>query len=229
MRIRTLTLPEKTYYKMCSDREYALHHIYVGIQRTSDRDIIRESSGIKGIEKYLYSVLGEDEKEYLCGYVRPQFFERLRLSREEAFATAMENSNAESEAFWLNDPDSEIGRRIIRVSDQMDPDGLDFQALLPALPDMYVVTNKRRILGASAILNHQLMSRIAGELGTDRLAVLPSSIHECIVLDADVFQVDGLSEMVQCVNHLEVEPKERLADRAYIMQVLQGGEIRWVQ
>jgi hypothetical protein len=92
----------------------------------------------------------------------------------------------------------------------------------------YIVTNRKKYLGASALLNRNLMCRIAEKLGTDRLVVLPSSINEALVTDGKGCNMEMMSRVVKNVNFEAVAPKETLSDRAYIMQIREGGEIQWI-
>lgn len=202
------------------DRKYTRAHMYVALQPTSERDIIKSTCDMEGIEKYLYVMLKEDDRTSASGVVRDEFLKWQGLSKEEAFRIAQENSDAESIAFKLNDPDSEIGRSIFQLS-QREPGRLDFQKL----PDIYVITNKRKHLGAASVLNHKLMSWIAGELGTDHLTIIPSSIHECLVADGKDMPVDEMSKIIKSVNHDIVLPSQRLSDKAYTMLIPRTEEI----
>lgn len=80
---------------------------------------------------------------------------------------------------------------------------------------MYVVSNKEKVHGAAIILNQRMMNRIVEEMG-DGFYILPSSVHECILLPADV-GIDAmyLESMVQEVNAKELNLQERLSDHVY--------------
>ena len=53
---------------------------------------------------------------------------------------------------------------------------------------------------------------------TDKIVVLPSYIHEMLLIPyTEDMDIDTFSEMVEEVNNAEVEPIERLTDRAYII------------
>lgn len=55
---------------------------------------------------------------------------------------------------------------------------------------------------------------MSDKLGTD-LYVLPSSVHEVIVISTQAGEPDDLQEMVQEINNSEVAPEERLSDSVY--------------
>ena len=66
---------------------------------------------------------------------------------------------------------------------------------------MYVLTNKERSLGAGTFLYP---------------GVLPSSIHECILIpEEEGMYQEALTEIVTEINESQVDPKEVLSDQAY--------------
>lgn len=81
-------------------------------------------------------------------------------------------------------------------------------------PQMYVLTNEWKLKGASALLYPELIEDIAQEENSD-LIVIPSSIHEILIVEASGMDKDGISQMVQEVNSQQVDEQERLSDHAY--------------
>lgn len=80
---------------------------------------------------------------------------------------------------------------------------------------MYVLSNQQRMYGAVHIIFDQVLQKIAEELKGD-FWVLPSSIHECIVLPEDFRMTrEELERMVHEVNTYEVEEEDILSDRVY--------------
>lgn len=80
---------------------------------------------------------------------------------------------------------------------------------------MYVLSNKSRVNGASCILYKDILKDFAMVVDKD-LYVLPSSIHEVILLPADGTQESGqLKEMVREINQSQVEEEEVLSDSVY--------------
>lgn len=85
---------------------------------------------------------------------------------------------------------------------------------------MFVVSNRQRIKGAAAILNRDALRGIGERYHTDRLVVIPSSVHECLVIPyTEEIDLDEISVMVQAVNAEEVASEEQLGDRAYIINL----------
>ena len=91
-------------------------------------------------------------------------------------------------------------------------------AMLSLIPFMYVVTNRRRAYGASAILNRKAIKE---RLGEGNYIALPSSIHEWILLkDDDETDLEYCSQMVRQINGTDVvQNNEILGDRAYRIKI----------
>lgn len=80
---------------------------------------------------------------------------------------------------------------------------------------MYVISNSYRTNGACAILYDQLLHELAEQLQSN-LILLPSSIHEFILLAAeDSSDLQDFSQMVREVNETQLADDEVLADHAY--------------
>lgn len=96
-----------------------------------------------------------------------------------------------------------------------------FDPMLIAMSqNLIVVTNIYGKYGASTILHHDLMEKIRTDLNVDELYIIPSSIHECIVMPAvdgiDTVQEHELKEFVKAVNGNEVPEDEILIDGLYV-------------
>lgn len=80
---------------------------------------------------------------------------------------------------------------------------------------LYVLTNSRRTFGAVWIADPETLAGIAGKLGDD-FYVLPSSVHECMILPARLRDdAKSLQSMVEEINATQVSPDEVLADNVY--------------
>lgn len=80
---------------------------------------------------------------------------------------------------------------------------------------MHVLSNEYGYLGAACILYDHVLEDI-GNLFDEDYYVLPSSIHEVIILPASChFTQDELSEMVNEINKTQVSEEEILSDHAY--------------
>lgn len=82
------------------------------------------------------------------------------------------------------------------------------------IPTMYVVTNWQGEFGASAIAYPGMMDSLAEKIGGD-FVILPSSVHEMLVVQTKGADLTKLEELLQQVNQMEVAPCDRLSDTAY--------------
>lgn len=82
---------------------------------------------------------------------------------------------------------------------------------------IYVVTNQRGTFGATMILFPDIL-KVISEFYGDDLYILPSSIHEILVLPKYSDDVEKLKITVREVNELCVEQKELLSDQVYLYQ-----------
>lgn len=80
---------------------------------------------------------------------------------------------------------------------------------------MHVLTNKEKYFGAACMFYPKLLKQISDKFN-DNLYVLPSSIHECIIMPASGEDTrKSLSELVTEINATQVEEMEILSDNAY--------------
>lgn len=87
---------------------------------------------------------------------------------------------------------------------------------------MQILSNESRVHGAACILYPGLLGQLADREGKN-LYVIPSSIHEVIVLpDSGQEDASSLREMVVEVNATQVEPEEILSDNVYYYDRLLG-------
>lgn len=101
----------------------------------------------------------------------------------------------------------------LAASDEEGEDWPD-EGEFPEIP-MYVLTNMERCLGAAVILYPGVLKNMSHILG-DRFFILPSSIHECILIPQNgKYTQDELSAMVTEINEKHVEKKDILSDQVY--------------
>ena len=80
---------------------------------------------------------------------------------------------------------------------------------------MYILSNEQRHFGAACILYPPVLEDIAKILGDDYY-ILPSSIHEVIILSAKyASSQEDLDEMIREINNTQVASEEILSEHAY--------------
>ena len=82
---------------------------------------------------------------------------------------------------------------------------------------MYILTNSYKTNGASVLLYNDLLATVADQFQQDFI-LLPSSIHELILIPVDTFDTDELqyySQVVHEVNQTQLADDEVLSEHAY--------------
>ncbi len=80
---------------------------------------------------------------------------------------------------------------------------------------IYVLTNRKRIFGATCMLYSNKMKEIADRYDCD-LYILPSSIHEVILLPVRYScDEDYIRNMIAEINRTQVDLEDRLSDSLY--------------
>lgn len=81
---------------------------------------------------------------------------------------------------------------------------------------VYILTNKRKINGATSILYPGILSSLSKKLGGN-LLLIPSSIHEFLVMPLDAgVETCGLNDFIREVNATQLTDEEVLGERYYI-------------
>ena len=84
--------------------------------------------------------------------------------------------------------------------------------------DMYVLSNKTGLNGASAMLYNGLIEQFAEKVNSN-LYILPSSIHEVILMPYnEEYEIEELKKMVKEINSTQVPKGDVLSDSVYIYQ-----------
>lgn len=92
---------------------------------------------------------------------------------------------------------------INKVLDRMSPE-----------PNMWIISNTACINGASSILYENELHELAEKMESD-LYILPSSIHEVVVISAEMGNPEDLALMVAKINVSEVPLEDRLSNQVY--------------
>ncbi|MFI3238792.1 MAG: DUF5688 family protein [Lachnospiraceae bacterium] len=135
--------------------------------------------------------------------VRNNMLESLGISNDELFDYAKLNKREHMELDSLN--------RI--VLGQMNDLSEDERNNLPFEPP-YVLSNKEKIFGASLIVDPVVMNKVKEMIGSD-FYVLPSSIHEILLIPKGEADLEVLKTMVREVNENEVDEEDKLSDNVY--------------
>ena len=141
----------------------------------------------------VYIVPVDDTKSIV---LRPKDLKAFDIDEQEIKAAAVENTSKQEYVFE-------------NLAELLDYDGNT-----PWQPPLYVCTSKGFRDGASVILNGNFMKSIAEKLNDD-LYIIPSSIHEVLVLPKTGFEKDALALTIASVNQEHVAPDDVLSDQLF--------------
>lgn len=190
----------------------------IGAEENSEILKVRPHIRIEDLAVTFCIDLGENKDGLMSVPVQFELMETWNVTADQLYEIALENltkadigvftpmreilfAGMLSELKEICHGDEEEARRKL---DQMIPDN-----------NLWVLTNKRRVNGANMLLDRSVMEDVIKEVGTD-FFILPSSIHECIILPADSgMNSQQLEAMVCEVNETQVEKEERLSNSVY--------------
>ena len=158
---------------------------------------------------YCRIIIDKNENGVASMTVQKHMLKEWEISEEELWEAAF--SNLKTEEFEIKDV-NEVLRFIFPEGDLTGlPNKNKFESAL------YVLTNKYQNRGAIGMLRTDLLEKFA-EWGDSDLYILPSSIHEVLLLADNEIPVDELRRMVRSVNRGVVDEMDRLSDEVYYYQ-----------
>lgn len=147
------------------------------------------------------AMIGGNAEGELSFLVTDPVMREYGVSKEELFSNAAGNM------------DYSI-RPLFSVLAELEPDLAD-ETIAPPDDMLFVVTNKQNVYGAGAIADPAFTEK-AGKLMQGDYFILPSSIHEVLLLrDDGNMDYRALEAMVREINVTQVAPEERLSDQVY--------------
>ena len=82
---------------------------------------------------------------------------------------------------------------------------------------LLVLTNDQSYLGSCEMLNKTAMKDAATRLRSEKIFVIPSSIHEVLLFPEEGgVSARQFNDLIDYVNQVEVDPRDRLASRAML-------------
>lgn len=95
------------------------------------------------------------------------------------------------------------------------------EELMPELPQadipMYILSNETRLNGAGVIISWDVRYDVVQKLKalgieSKRVMLLPSSVHEWIIIEPTGMQLDGIIDIIRSINSTEVDGEDVLLD-----------------
>lgn len=163
----------------------------------------------------VYTVeLGKNPDGIMSTVITDNLMSSWGINAEELDKVAMENlENAGTSRFSSM-------RDVLK--DMMFPDMADDDPMVDSMlppkegPQMYVLSNDDKFYGAKFLADTGKLDEISEQFGSDFL-VIPSSIHECIIVPNDgSLESAVFDRMIHEVNSTQLPPKEILSEHAYM-------------
>lgn len=133
------------------------------------------------------------------------------ITEQELFDNAMQNTPLlfpmETVSF------ASFNTSMMNGTDESEADNLG----IPALDkDFFILTNSRKVNGASTLLYPGVLKDIANHLGTD-FYIIPSSIHELLILkdSNNLEDAESLTGVIKEVNDTQLSNEEILSYKLY--------------
>lgn len=139
----------------------------------------------------------------LFGVTKEELFAHARINTEKLFPVEFQSLLSMIEAIR----GKKLSLREIGIEESMDME-------VDSRIDMYVLTNTTGINGAGVILYPDVLKKVAEQLNTNTLYLLPSSVHEFMVLP-ECNSVADMKELVAEANHCAVAGVDLLSDSVY--------------
>lgn len=191
------------------NKDYILGHINIALQKASTQELVKKPCPyFDKVEEYLYiSQEQGTDGQYFMG-VRADVLEQSGISESEAWEAATRNLH-----------DNAVLKTMQETLEDSLGINLDFMFPEEDFP-MYVMTNKNNLHGASSVLDDEILKQLAVDCGTDVLLLIPSSIHEVLILPSETeCSIDEMRMLVMSVNAEEVAPQDQLSDEPYLWKL----------
>ena len=175
----------------------------LGLQPDAENteDMITRNTPYEGISACLMVFDATPEGNYSVRHGIRRLLDMEGITPEDAWEKAMKNIQKDTRVMSMSKA----------LTGEENPDD-----------ELFVITNAEKANGASCILNEDVVRKFAQMHGTHRIAVIPSSRHEMLIVPHPYHiceSIDELSKLVKQVNESTVDPEDRLTDRAYTLYV----------
>lgn len=189
------------------DRKFILDHVeYQLVNAERNAEKLKDIPGKKIADLVaIYRVVAIADEDGMMSYVLTKAnLDRSGISFEELDEAAKKNT--EKSGFSVRTM-SEVMCELMGVNvgqEVEEPDG----------PQMYILTNARKLHGANIMLYKEYLEIAAEKMNGD-FYIIPSSIHELIAVPVSAQGLEELREMVKEVNDNQLAPEEILGYEVY--------------
>lgn len=158
-----------------------------------------------------YIMVETKEFEFATTLIQNNHLKIWGITKDEIIELAKKNTpnKLRADIFGLG----EMIKDLISKNGEIDDDGIN-KFDCDDTGNIFVLTNKYRVNGASCILYEDVVKMFADYVNED-VYIIPSSVHEVILMPQEGNNADSLNEMVREVNMTILEHMEILSDHVY--------------
>lgn len=185
------------------------HILFKLIHAKSNENLLKEIPHRRFLDlAVVFYYLVPDEKVHGSILIRNEHMQLWEVTDDQLFNVAMKNTPEELQP-EIRDMNTVVSELLEGIT------AFEGEELAEETAPMYVVTNKRKYYGAACMLYPGLLKTFAEMRNTD-FYILPSSVHELLLIPFDLGVAEELSAMVCEVNDTQVIPEEVLSNHVYL-------------
>lgn len=205
----------KNMDEILGDIEKFKKHLYVGLKPASGQEMVKRPFSIEGIEEHPF--LWCEYGDQICTIsLLQEMISDVGLDVEEVWKIAEDNTIRDTEIisykdYMANAPEDTF--------DTMD--NAEREALLDYDDGISIVTTKLGIKGAGALINTEALRDYAQMHNTDRIIVIPYSVHEVFVIPYDdrLMKTDKIPEFIDEIFEESAAMNGQLLRGMYVLEV----------
>ena len=196
--------------KIDINREFVLENASIQVVGTESNADLLEDTPHRIIADLaaVVRVIVKTGKHGPCGsiLVKKSMIDSMGISEDELFENAMRNMVNRS-AFRCMSMAQMMAELSGREPDELDTPG-----------GLYILTNESKFNGAAVLAFPDEMARLIDKICPDEesVYVIPSSIHEVLILAGCGLDANDLRYMVREINSTQVQPDEVLSNNVYV-------------
>lgn len=197
--------------------------VFKVVNRDSNKKLLKDVPYYEYLDLAVvfYFIINTDEIKNATALIHNRYLEMWNVRKEALFAIAKRNTPRllRYEIKDINDVINGFDNERNEADSEFanETDGIEKAEVGNNIKKgkMFVLTNNLKINGAACILYDDVIRNFAAFMGND-LYIIPSSVHEVILISAGGADKDELNHMVRNVNKDEVERYEILSDHIYM-------------
>lgn len=191
------------------------HIMYRLVNLKMNRECLKQVPYIEYLDLAVifYIKMADKQDGYFSTLIENELVEKWGITEKELYAIAMENMQSQLPGVIerLDDVILRMSHGILK-NNVCEPAE---QSILDMKSPLYIVTNKKGLWGAGAILYENLLKELSDAVQAD-LVLIPSSIHEVLAWpDRELMDLKKLKEVVRVINQNDVHAEEVLSYNLY--------------